>query len=624
MMTKQQIQNAISELKSIQSNRYAKYIRNFRRYENTPYISLSVKESQTVGYYTDQGYGEEDTLNSPNVNVIKSVIDTLTSKIAQSKVRPYLNCINGSFKDIQIVKQAQQYFDQMFDMQDVNRLVSEAFRDSCIFDTGVLFVDESTNQIKKALPWQVYFRPSEKTYGKLTRIFYEQKDYPVSLIPEKYLKTKKNIEYVTYGVYYDIFNKTKAVFIPELNVWNIESFDSSRLPFIFLFYSSPIAGSSSTSVVDMLNNIQIQINQLMTKISDAAQLNPANTIFVPQDSSLKVTQLSNRVGTVLQYKATPNMTSSPVTVSTPAFIDPQYMQLVEQLKSDAYEMVGISELSAQSQKPTGLNSGIALQTMENIESDRFETQLNQVIRAYVELTKVCIAVFDQNATILPEDSKRVSIQWKDIVEESNNMTIQFSGADALSKDPSTKLEQLQMLAQAGVLPASRISQFLEIPDLQGGYSLSNNAINAVMTVIDDCLERNVFDIPEYIPFNILQEEIINTQLSLKAADSIKNKADIDKLTKLYEISKQKGEEWTTQATEEMVQGVPEEVVANAPMNAPVDPSLPPEMVEQGDVQLPYQQNILTQENNMQPVDMDLATQNVAGNWNQQPVQGGFP
>lgn len=613
MMTKQKVQNAISELKSCQVNRDAKYRRNFRRYENTPLISLSTKTSQVIGYFQDEGYGEEDLVNSPNINVIKSVIDTLTSKIAQSKVRPYLNCINGSFKDIQIVKQAQQYFDQMYEMQDVNKTVSEAFRDSCIFDTGVIYVDERTNEIRRALPWQVFIRSSEKAYGKITRVFYEQKEFPVSLVPEKYIKKNCNCEYVTMGVYYDTFNKTKAVFIPELNVWDIMPFDADRLPFIFLWYSSPVAGNSSTSVVDMLNNIQIQINQLMKKISDAATLNPANTIFVPQDSSLKVSQLSNRIGSIVQYKATPNMTSSPVTVSTPAFIDPQYMQLVEQLKNDAYEMVGISQLSAQSQKPTGLDSGVALQTMENIESDRFETQLNQVIRAYVELTKVCISVFDQDATILPESNKRVAIQWKDIVEESKNMTIQFSGADALSKDPSTKLEQLQMLAQAGVLPASRISQFLEIPDLQGGYSLSNNAINAVMTVIDDCLEHDNFNVPEYIPLQMLGEEIINTQLSLKAANAQRNQPDIEKLTRLYEIVQNMSAQWTTDAQNEAMAEQPAPAEGQAPV-----------MVEQGDVQLPYQQNVLTQENNMQPVDMDLQTQNVPGNWNQQPVQAGFP
>lgn len=604
MLDKKQVQSAISELKTIQNSRLAKYQRNYRRYENTPYIALNdMKTNQVVGFYYDNSNGEQDTTPSPNENVIKSVIDTLTSKIAQSKVRPYLNCINGSFKDIQIVKQAQQYFDQMYDMQDVNRKVSECFRDSCIFDTGVLYVDPIELCIRKALPFEVYVRPSEMTYGKLTRVYYEQKNYPVSLIPDKYRKEKRNVEYVTYGLYYDTFNKTKAVFIPELNVWAIEEYTSQRLPFVFLHYSSPVFGSSSSSVVDMLNNIQMQINDLMTKISDASQLNPANTIFLPQDSSLKATQLNNRIGNIVQYKATPNMTGSPVTVSTPPFIDPQYMQLVEQLKQDAYEMVGISQLSAQSQKPTGLDSGVALQTMENIESDRFETQLNQVIRAYVELTKVCIDVFPKDATILPESKQRVSIRWADIVEESKNMTIQFSGADALSKDPATKLQQLQMLAQAGVLPQSRISQFLEIPDLQGGYSLSNNAINAVMTVIDDCLDNNNFEIPEYIPYQILLEEIINTQLSLRAANAQGNKEDIDKLTRLYEIAEEEAQKWINTAAEEDAQGQ--------------------EQTESG---LPVQENILTQETQMQQVpqtpqnvDMDLETGNESGAWN-----SGFP
>ena len=154
---------------------------------------------------------------------------------------------------------------------------------------------------------------------------------------------------------------------------------------------------------------------------------------------------------------------------------------------------------------------------------------------------------------------------------------------------------------------------MEIPDLQGGYSLSNNAINAVMTVIDDCLEHDNFNVPEYIPLQMLGEEIINTQLSLKAANAQRNQNDILKLTKLYEIVQDMSAQWTTEAQNEAMAEQPQ------PM-----PEQAPQMVEQGDVQLPYQENILTQENNMQPVDMDLQTQNVPGNWNQQPVQAGFP
>ena len=41
------------------------------------------------------------------------------------------------------------------------------------------------------------------------------------------------------------------------------------------------------------------------------------------------------------------------------------------------------------------------------------------------------------------------------------------------------------------------------------------------------------EIPDYIPLPMLKNEIVNTQLSLRAANYEKNKKDIDKLTQLY-------------------------------------------------------------------------------------------
>ena len=139
-------------------------------------------------------------------------------------------------------------------------------------------------------------------------------------------------------------------------------------------------------------------------------------------------------------------------------------------------------------------------------------------------------------TILPDTPNRVAIKWSDIVAEEKKMQIQFSAADSLSKDPSIKLQQLQQLAQVGVIPRERIAQFMELPDLEGGYSLSNNAINAVLSVIRDCIENDNMEIPDYIPIPMLKNEIINTQLSLRAANYEKNKDDIDKLTELYKTA----------------------------------------------------------------------------------------
>ena len=613
------ITSAVSSLKVFGSTRRGKYYRNYRRYNYTPFADLeNISNPSVVGYYEQPAEIEEDTTNTPQINIIKSCIDTLTSKIAQSKVRPFFNTQNGTFKDIQTVKQAQAFFDLYYDLQNVNKKVSEAFRDSCIFEKGCIYIDEVTKEIVKALPWQVYVRPAEVTYGKITRVYYERKDYPTTLLDNKLVTKAKaeNCDYVIYGIYYDTFNHIKAILINN-QVVETTPYTPSKVPFIFMHYCSPIVGDTSQSIVDMLNSIQLEIDNLMMKIKDASQLNPALTFCVPKGSSVKTSQLNNRVGQILEYNATPNMTGSPVTVATPAFIDGQYMQLVEELKQSAYELVGISQLSAMSTKPTGLNSGVALSTMENIESDRFETELNQVIRAYVDIAKTCIEVFPEEDTILPEDNQRLSIKWKDIVEESNKMVVQFSAADSLSKDPSTKLQQLQMLAQTGIIPQTRIAQFMELPDIQSGYSLSNNAINAVLTCINDCIEKDNFNVPDYIPFLMLKEEIINTQLSLKAAASAENdnQEDIAKLTKLYEAVETKEADW--QADQEL----------NAQMAA-----MEGERTPEG---LPASMNVLTQEAQMTEVpptapmgdmtagaDMAVDTPDgnaAAGQWNAPPA-----
>ena len=197
------------------------------------------------------------------------------------------------------------------------------------------------------------------------------------------------------------------------------------------------------------------------------------------------------------------------------------------------------------------------------------------------------------------------------------MVVQLSAADSLSKDPSTKLQQLQMLAQTGIIPQTRIAQFMELPDIQSGYSLSNNAINAVLTCINDCIEKDVFEVPDYIPFTMLKEEIINTQLSLKAAASEHNDnmEDIAKLTKLYESVETKEADWQ----------------ADAALEAQTQAS-EGERTEDG---LPVGTNVLTQEANMEQVpqgapmgdmtagaDMDVNTPDggaALGQWNNAPM-----
>lgn len=518
------IRQKISYLKSVNENKRYKMLRNLWMYEYDNHITFDdLDRYQSVGYY----WNGEST-NNVNENVIRSCIDTLTSKIACQKVRPFFNSVNGSWKDFELCTQAQQFFDVLFDEYNVNDIVTLAFKDACIFERGMIYV--SNTGIERMLPWTVYTNPAEDSYNRNTGLLWECKKYPKALLPFD-IKTSQDL--VTYTRYWDTKEKVFYTWIPEANYNQVETYEK-ELPFVQIYYNKPLFGSSCSSVVDVLFGIQDQIDNLIKTCAIAAKRNMPKTYWVPEGTDVKAGSLNNEVGQVIPYRPIPGASGVPVICDEQRIIDPQYRDLIDKYKQDAYELVGISQLSATSQKPQGLNSGIALSTMENIESDRFETQLNQVIRCYVDLAKKCINILDAKELILPQEKTRAMLNWDDLIGAAKSFNIQFSAAESLSKDPSTKLQQLQSLAQAGIIPQSHIAKYLELPDIESAYNITTNALNAVMSLIKETIEGDeVPVIPPYIPIPTLKEECLNMMLSLRGANYEQNKADIDKLMLLY-------------------------------------------------------------------------------------------
>lgn len=549
--------------------RRQKYRRNLRVFYHTFGIGMNnIDDTSVVGYYSNSQYDtEEDTSSGIQENIIKSCIDTLVSKIASQKVRPYFNTVNGTFKEMRIVKQAQQFFDQLYDDQNVNKTVTKAFKDACIFDTGIIYIDKDTHSIQRVLPWQVAIDNREASYNGLTRLVWKKENFPVTNIPFTDNKLKRWVvntqQQVTFYEYWNLNEGKKVYYIPEMDFYKEEKYEENLLPFIFINYDDPIKGNSSVSVVDLLFGIQDEIDSLIVKIKDASQLSSPLKYLVPESSSVKVNKLTNRVGEVITYSALPNQTTPPVVAVTEPFMDPQWISLLDKLKQDAYELCGISQLSATSQKPQGLNSGVALSTMEDIESDRFEVQLNTIIHSYVDIAKMCIALFNRDENILPDNRLRKGFTWGDIVDAQNQLIIQFSAAENLSKDPQTRAQQVMMLVQLGVIPQNRIASLMEIPDTVQGYSIANNSIEAVMNVIDECIENNNFEVPDFIPTDMLMQEILNTCLSLSSANNDgRNQDDIDKLMKLYQLCAMKNNEAQTSAEMTAVGSLTNELMAD--------------------------------------------------------------
>jgi hypothetical protein len=550
----------LSFLRSKANIGQSKWWRNFRYYWSTlSSMPTNLADEIPLGYNNDLIDLEEYAPMS-DINVVKSCIDTLGSKVANQKVRPLFTPVDGDWESKRIVKQVQLFFDDLFYKQNVNKLVTKAFKLACIYDEGVLFLDPFCYKLSALSPWQASIIQSEYEYGLLTKLLIIREQFPVSLIKKLYgiEPPDNNRYYCKLEIYVDTIENVNEIFIDSVSRKQAK-YNGETIPAVFLHYNLPTNGRRATSLCDDLIRLQKRINDIDYAIDLASHNSPLNTHFVPS-GTLKLTQLDNGAGTVVEYTPPPGMTTTPVISVTPAFINEQYTKERQALIEQAYQIAGVSELSAQSEKPAGLDSGKALETMENVEAARFNTQMNEVIRAYVDLARIYIDCVDKGEDILPKAETRAGISWKEVLKQRDLLKIEYTATASLSNDPEKRLEMLGQMSEMGILPKEKIGQYMDMPDIESAFSEITSVSDAVERLIHDFLtlpedEIIEYNIPIFIDYQVLEKEIValQNQFFVQGTPMEEVRDPIGRLQILYE----KVAEVMTENTQTNYEGGPE-------------------------------------------------------------------
>lgn len=438
-----------------------------------------------------------DLLRAPSTNVIKSVIDSLVSKLSNNKVRPFFAPVDGTFKTKKVIRQAQQFFDIYYDIINFNNIVEETFRDACIFDIGYIIINPFTFEVERVPSYCI----EELNVNEENKVALIKWLHQPSLILDKYgIETKE--QYVNVEM---LIKENEAIlYVDEKPV---KTTKIAAYPVVNVYYNEPIHNGKTVSIVDELEGIQTQIDLINAKIAATSQLTPANIVFIDENSGLKDSDVNNKDCQIYPIGIQPGNTADPVTVVTPVPYDASWNTMLDFYINKAYDMIGISQLSAQSRKPSGLDSGIALQTMEDIESDRFEVQVSHFINTYINVTRKLIEVVPADQEILPADKYQSTMTWATLKEQNNLYKVQYSAATALSKDPAERAKQIIQMSQIGLITPSKAAELMDMPDLTDAYTDAECMEMAVAAVINNAVEYNLFNIPSFVSLQALAREI---------------------------------------------------------------------------------------------------------------------
>ena len=517
-----------TDLKQLEANlgvRESKYIRNYNRYVNNGTLKDQINNIDTnppPGWIYNSA--QADTGPIPILNVLRSMINTVVSKLAQTQVRPFFNPVQGTWETRKATRAALQFFDIYFDNQSIYEKGTDARRDSLVYEDGCLWVNEDKGSVEWLRPWSYFFDRAEYHYGEMTRCAVSRKTYPLRYLWDaewlnKHWKSELDrnpIQKVKLTHYYDLLGQ-KLWYMINDEIVNDRPIGHTCSPVVMSFYERPLKGAFSTSLIDNQLTLQTFVDLLAERLELASELSPANLILLPEGSHIKRSSFTNEIGAAYEYKPQPFLQATPQVI-TPAPINPEFLDILRYVVELMYELEGVSMLSAQSAKPPGLNSGVALQTVQDIESSRFETLQQTHIRMYQEVTNTVMEVLPKNATVLPNALGRAKVKWSDVKRQRELFTVQFAPVSALSKDPQTKMEQVEKLGNMFRMPPGQLMKYLGFPDLENFETRFTCVEDVIESVIEKAVETGDFRYDLVIPSDELEQAVMREIYRLTSVD----------------------------------------------------------------------------------------------------------
>jgi hypothetical protein len=252
----------------------------------------------------------------------------------------------------------------------------------------------------------------------------------------------------------------------------------TRFPVAWFKWSDPLLGFFGSGIAQELADIQYEINFLLQRIQEAFRLLGAPMILVERNSDFPLEQLSNVVGNVYCY------TGSPPTIAAFQTIHPEVFAHLNWLYQRAYEIVGISQLSAQSKKPAGLDSGEALRVYRDSETERFaavekdfDLHAIDAFTCMVDAAKD-IAEANDGHYIVKVHGRRngrrflQEIDWAEIDLEEDQYQLQVFPTSSLPTDPAGRMQAISERLKIGFMTPDEAIAAADLPDTEAQNSLA--------------------------------------------------------------------------------------------------------------------------------------------------------
>lgn len=452
-------------------------------------------------------------------NVVANCVDSIHARLTKVPPKPWIVTEGGNHQLQSSAKRVTQWGEGQFEKLDAYKLGSDMWRDAEVFGEGHLkvFERDGAPAIEPVWTGDIYRDPLEERH-KIERTRYQVAAIDREVLMEAFPDCAADIalaskfeDAIRDGVDAQMASQADLVLVVE--AWRLpdskdrpgkhviavsnctlhaEPWTRPRFPFVDAKWKEDPLSLRGVGLVQQLAGIQSELNRLTATISDAMRL-MVPMCLVPVDSNFAVERVTNDVFAFYTYEG-----NIPPTFTSPQPINPEFLQREQELVARAYETVGVSQMGATSKKPAGLDSGAAIRTYQDIESERFVTQNQAYNRIYVDLLRELITVADDIADREPElaaNSLKVwggekSLEAISYVQErlkDDPYEIRIFPVSSLPSTPAGKIAMVGEMLQNGMIDPVVARKLIGFPDLEAQNRLDEGARELADKLVDQCM-----------------------------------------------------------------------------------------------------------------------------------------
>jgi hypothetical protein len=550
---------------------------------------------------------------SVGLNIIENCCSAAQAEICQNKPKATFTTNGADWDKREAAEKLDKFCEGQFYKTGFYDLAPEIFLDAEWAGTGILKVYQSNDEVAldRVFPWELLVDQADGMYGK-PQCFYQTKWIDRSVLLAEYgadnEELRLRLETCTssglangrdpfmYDTTADLLQVVEAWHLPsgpkakdgrhiiavgddDIELLNEECEDH---PFVFLRWMKRPFGFWGKGLTEQLAGVQKEINRLLLKIQRAFAKLGITRVFIERGSKVNPAHMRANDGDIIEYTGTPPSTVAETPVS------PQIFEHLWQLERKAYEITGISQMTAQGQTLPGDVSGKALRMILQNHSKRLRIAADMYeqffLDAAAKMIETARGIKGYKVRFNAEGGYE-ELDFDDIDLKKDEYDIRAYPTNALPSNPAEKLAVVQEWVNIGWVTKDEGMMLAEFPDTKE-FAEMNPVIaskKAIMRRLTDIVKRGTPWVPD--PYVDMQQvKPLAVALLLNAERNHCPEDRLDMLREMLEIVVE-GEmamQPPPQAGPPMgPDGMPMQGPADMPMDPNAQPGAPPPMAPPG-------------------------------------------